>query len=232
MVVVDRYSARAIAHRVVDGSSLWHIDKSTDTTARANCPGSYFEVHISSPCLLPTVAISYLPTDRPATHSITMPARYAAIDSAVLLGGRADEIRIGYASREANNCTSGKDCGGTVSPYHACCPEDTKCVSLDLNARVCIFLLGALGGLAGVMAMAMVMVICLVMVWMCMMRICADRLLSIVLQNQQRLLVESHRNLRAVCERGARYVLQRRLLLLRARAEGIHGLKNRGRWVW
>ncbi|KFY61869.1 hypothetical protein V496_04828, partial [Pseudogymnoascus sp. VKM F-4515 (FW-2607)] len=65
-----------------------------------------------------------------------MPARYAAVDVEALLSGRAT-IRSGYAARE-KKCRKGeRDCGGTVDPFHACCPENTDCVSLSLNARCC-----------------------------------------------------------------------------------------------
>ncbi|OBT63829.1 hypothetical protein VE03_06627 [Pseudogymnoascus sp. 23342-1-I1] len=66
-----------------------------------------------------------------------MPARYAAVDVEALLSGRAT-IRSGYAAREQTTCRLGeRDCGATVTPYHACCPENTGCVSLLLNARCC-----------------------------------------------------------------------------------------------
>lgn len=82
-----------------------------------------------------------------------MPARYAAVDSAVLLGERAT-VRVGYAARESVQCQVGElDCGSTIRPYVACCPEDTECVSLSLNARVSFYFLllwaGLLGGKAG-----------------------------------------------------------------------------------
>lgn len=81
-----------------------------------------------------------------ATTTATMPARYAAVDVEALLNGRAT-VRSGYAAREKVSCRLGEqDCGGTVRPFHACCPENTGCVSLSLNARVrlplllCVFI--------------------------------------------------------------------------------------------
>lgn len=68
-----------------------------------------------------------------------MPARYAAVDVEALLSGRAT-IRSGYAVREKKCAKGTRDCGGTVDPFHACCPENTDCVSLKLNARVCLLL--------------------------------------------------------------------------------------------
>ncbi|KFY20290.1 hypothetical protein V493_07704, partial [Pseudogymnoascus sp. VKM F-4281 (FW-2241)] len=65
-----------------------------------------------------------------------MPARYAGVDSADLLGGRAEPIRMGYAAREPAECrVEEKDCGETVKPFHACCPKNTVCTSPDYNAH-------------------------------------------------------------------------------------------------
>ncbi|OBT43121.1 hypothetical protein VE00_07676 [Pseudogymnoascus sp. WSF 3629] len=67
-----------------------------------------------------------------------MPARYAAVDAADLLFGRATTVRNGYAARETIACRLGEqDCGQTVKPYHACCPGNTECVSPKLNAYCC-----------------------------------------------------------------------------------------------
>ncbi|OBT79299.1 hypothetical protein VF21_01889 [Pseudogymnoascus sp. 05NY08] len=67
-----------------------------------------------------------------------MPARYAAVNAADLLFGRATTVRIGYAARETVACRMGEqDCGPTVYPYHACCPGNTECGSPKLNAYCC-----------------------------------------------------------------------------------------------
>ncbi|KFY74868.1 hypothetical protein V499_05136, partial [Pseudogymnoascus sp. VKM F-103] len=67
-----------------------------------------------------------------------MPARYAAVDAADLLFGRATTVRNGYAARETTTCRLGEqDCGQTVKPYHACCPGNTECVSPGYNAYCC-----------------------------------------------------------------------------------------------
>ncbi|KFY58939.1 hypothetical protein V497_04559, partial [Pseudogymnoascus sp. VKM F-4516 (FW-969)] len=65
-----------------------------------------------------------------------MPARYAAVDSAALLGERAT-IRVGYAVREKKCLAGQRDCGPSAVPFHACCTENTFCASLSLNARCC-----------------------------------------------------------------------------------------------
>ncbi|ELR03149.1 hypothetical protein VC83_08460 [Pseudogymnoascus destructans] len=67
-----------------------------------------------------------------------MPARYAAVDAADLLFGRATTVRNGYAARETIACRMGEqDCGPTVKPYHACCPRSTECGSPQLNIYCC-----------------------------------------------------------------------------------------------
>ncbi|KFX86412.1 hypothetical protein V490_09089, partial [Pseudogymnoascus sp. VKM F-3557] len=65
-----------------------------------------------------------------------MPARYAAVDSAALLGERAT-IRVGYAVREKKCLAGQRDCGVSAAPFHACCTENTYCASLSLNSRCC-----------------------------------------------------------------------------------------------